>query len=133
MRLRRLTIPLTGMALVIAGTIAFGDLNGNLVYYLAPAEATARRAELGDEQRFRLAGEVVEGSIEQRDGGARFVVADARERISVEHTGVPPQLFRGGIEVVVEGSWSGDRFVSDVMLVKHDEQYRPPENSGTAP
>ena len=131
MRLRRLVIPLSGIGLVLAGTLAFGDLNGNLVYYLAPTEATERRATLGDEQRFRLAGEVVEDSIMETDDGARFVVADTGEQITVEHTGVPPQLFRDGIEVVVEGRWSGDRFVSDVMLVTHDEQYAPPETSGS--
>ena len=131
MKLRRLVIPLTGVALLLAGTLAFGDLNGNLVYYLTPTEAVERGEASGDDQRFRLAGRVVEGSIEEANGGARFVVADGHERVPVEHTGVPPQLFRGGIDVVVEGRWSGDQFVSDLILVKHDEQYAPPTTEGT--
>lgn len=132
MRLRRFTLPLGGMALVLAGALAFGDLNGNLVYYLTPSEATAQRAEMGDDQRFRLAGEVVDGSIEETGQLVRFVVADADDQVAVEHSGVPPQLFRTGIEVVVEGRWHGDRFTSDLMLVKHDEEYAPPETAGEA-
>jgi cytochrome c-type biogenesis protein CcmE len=131
-RLRRLAVPLGGIALVLAGTLAFGDLNGNLVYYLTPTEATERRDDLGDQQRFRLAGEVVGGSIEEAGGEVRFVIADVADAVPVEHTGVPPQLFRAGIEVVVEGSWAGDRFASDVMLVKHDEEYAPPSQDAEA-
>ena len=133
MKVGRLAVPLAGIALVLAGSLAFGNLNGNLVYYLAPEEAVERRAEFADERRFRLAGRVVEGSIEEAPGGATFVVTDGRERITVEHTGAPPQLFRAGIEVVVEGHWRATHFTSDVMLIKHDEQYQPPEHVQASP
>ena len=123
-------VPLTGIVLVLVGTLAFGDLNGNLVYYLTPSEASERRGEFDDEQRFRLAGVVAEDSIETTTDGATFVVEDARQRITVAHSGAPPQLFRADIEVVVEGHWRDDRFVSDLMLIKHDEQYQPPSDSG---
>jgi cytochrome c-type biogenesis protein CcmE len=129
-RLRRFTLPIGGAALLLTGALAFGDLNGNLVYYLTPSEATQQREAMGDEQRFRLAGEVVDGSIQQTGQVVQFQIADADDRVAVEHSGVPPQLFRTGIEVVVEGRWHGDRFTSDLMLVKHDEEYAPPESAG---
>ncbi len=52
---------------------------------------------------------------------------DGPTRISVVHTKSPPQLFQENIEVVLEGSWVGDEFHSDFMLIKHDEEYRVPD------
>lgn len=124
MKLRAFALPLAGLLIVLAGVLTFGDLNGNLVYYLTPSEAVARQGGLGT-QRFRLAGMVQEGSVREDGGVVHFRVADARTTVDVAHDGVPPQLFSDGIEVVVEGAWEGQRFASDTMLVKHDEEYYP--------
>lgn len=132
MRLRAFAIPLAGLGLVLAGVLTFGDLNGNLVYYLTPTEAVGRQTELG-EQRFRLAGQVVADSVREEGELVRFGVRDADTVIAVAHVGVPPQLFSEGIEVVVEGAWQGSTFSSDTMLVKHDEEYYPPDAAGAAP
>jgi cytochrome c-type biogenesis protein CcmE len=132
-RLRFLAVPLAGLALIVVGALVFGDLNGSLVYYLTPAEAQTRRAEFDDGRRFRLAGLVEQGTATVDGETASFVVADGSSRVRVLHRGVPPQLFQEGIEVVVEGAWDGDVFRSDTMLVKHDEQYYPPDERAEAP
>jgi cytochrome c-type biogenesis protein CcmE len=54
----------------------------------------------------------------------RFEVTDGTEVVPVAHRGVPQQLFREGIGVVLEGTWDGAVFSSDSMIIKHDEQYR---------
>lgn len=125
MRLRYLAVPLAGLAAVLIGVLAFGNLNGSLVYYLTPTEAVAQRDDLGA-RRFRLAGEVAEGSVVASGGGVVFTVTDGDTDVRVTHRGAPPQLFQEGIEVVVEGAWEQTAFASDTMLVKHDEQYYPP-------
>lgn len=127
MRLRGLLMPVGGIAVLLAGVLVFGDLNGQLVYYLTPSEAVQQR-DAAPERRFRLAGTVVAGSVDSRGDEVAFVVTDGLTDVSVEHTGVPPQLFQEGIQVVVEGQWEADRFRSDTMLVKHDEQYYPPDS-----
>ncbi|MBT8201457.1 MAG: cytochrome c maturation protein CcmE [Acidimicrobiia bacterium] len=124
---RAFLIPAVGLLLVIGGFLLFGNLNNNLVYYLTTTEARQTRADFPDGRRFRLAGEVVPGTIESLSIGTSFIASDGSTRVTVRHEGDPPQLFQEGIEVVVEGSWDGDAFVSDVMLVKHDEEYRVPE------
>jgi cytochrome c-type biogenesis protein CcmE len=45
--------------------------------------------------------------------------------VEVHHEGDPPELFKAGEPVVLEGRWdrSVDVFASDRMLVKHDETY----------
>ena len=83
-----------------------------------PGRGAIRRA------RRRLGGQVVAGTVVEEAEGVRFDVTDGRETVAVYHSGAPQQLFQEGIGVVVEGTWDGSEFYSDVMLVKHDEQYR---------
>lgn len=135
-RYRLLAISGAGVAVVLAGLLFFGNLNRDLVYYVTPAEAIAQRAEFPDGRRLQLGGLVAPDSVVRTADGLRFTVAgDTAARgatVAVLHRGAPAQLFQSGIGVVLEGSWQGDRFVSDTMIVKHDEEYRPPE-TGAAP
>ena len=133
MRYRWFVLPAAGIAAVLLGVLLFGNLNDNLVYYLTPSEALARRADFPDGHRFRLGGLVEPGSVRRVAGGVAFVVTDGRRPVPVTHQGAPSQLFREGVGVVVEGSWAGDRFRSDTMLLKHDEDYRPPGEGDRAP
>jgi cytochrome c-type biogenesis protein CcmE len=123
---RWLLLPAAGIAVVVLGVLLFGNLNDNLVYYLTPSEALGRRADFPDGNRFRLGGLVERGSLRQEAGGMRFTVTDGDHSIPVIHQGTPSQLFQEDIGVIVEGSWAGAVFRSDTMLVKHDENYRPP-------
>jgi len=132
-RYRWFVLPAAGIAAVLLGVLLFGNLNDNLVYYLTPSEALARRADFPDGHRFRLGGLVEPGSVRRVAGGVAFVVTDGRRPVPVTHQGAPSQLFREGVGVVVEGSWAGDRFRSDTMLLKHDEDYRPPGEGDRAP
>lgn len=128
MRLRAFTVPVAGLAAVLGGVLVFGDLGGELVYYRTPTEAVEQRRDGTDDRRFRLAGTVVEDSVvPSGTGSVAFTVTDGVTTVDVAHTGAPPQLFRDGIEVVVEGAWQDERFTSDTMLVKHDEEYYPPD------
>jgi len=118
-RYARFVIP----AVVIIGglVVLMANLSSSLVYYNTPAEVQSRERS---DSRLRLAGRVVPGSVVEQDTTVAFVVEDCDTAVSVIHTGVPPQLFAEGIGVVVEGTWNGEEFESDVILVKHDEQYR---------
>lgn len=117
-------IPAVGLVLLALGYITFGGLNDNLVYYLTPTEAVERRVDFPDGERFRLGGLVERGSIVEVGGGVSFVVVDDGYSIEVGYSGAPPQLFRDNIGVVVEGSWAGDQFGADTLIIKHDEEYR---------
>jgi cytochrome c-type biogenesis protein CcmE len=58
---------------------------------------------------------------------ARFVVTDNLHSVPVSYTGVLPDLFREGAGAVVIGRMSGDEFLAEEVLAKHDENYMPPE------
>lgn len=113
------------IVLVVAVTVA--GLNDNLTYYLYPNEAVAQRAEFPDGERFRLAGQVVAGSLIEEDEDLAFEVTDGSATIGVVLVNTPPPLFNEEVPVLLEGSWSGDLFVADEALIRHDENYEVPE------
>jgi len=135
-RYRLLAVAALGVLAVLAGALVFGNLNGNLVYYLTPAEALAQHSDYPDGRRFQLGGLVVTGSVAPTGDGVRFVVssgtAAGSAAVPVDYRGAPAQLFAAGIGVVIEGSWRGAVFAADTMMVKHDASYHPPNGMSTS-
>jgi cytochrome c-type biogenesis protein CcmE len=46
--------------------------------------------------------------------------------LPVVHRGDAPQLLREGSGAVVEGVLRGGTFASDLVMVRHSNEYRPP-------
>lgn len=114
-----------GVVLVALGFVVVQGLSNATVFFYNADEAVAQRADTGD-RRFRLQGEVVDGSIVSKGDQVHFTVAYNGVEVPVEHFGDPPELFQDGIPVVLEGHWSdGDpeTFASDRILVKHSSEY----------
>lgn len=109
------------------------SLNENLTYYLYPNEAVEQRAEFPDGERFRLAGMIVEGTLDTSGDTYEFEVTDGAEIIEVVLTDSPPSLFSEDVPVLLEGAWSGDTFRADTAYVRHDENYEIPEEGGAYP
>ena len=117
---------IAAVIVVIAGAIGFlvfKGLGDATVYFKTADEAVAQKDELGD-RRFRVEGAVVEDSVEETGDGVRFEIISAGETVAVVHRGDPPELFKPGIPVVLEGHWDGDVYASDRILVKHTTEYR---------
>lgn len=113
------------IALVVAITIA--GLNDNLTYYLYPNEAVTQRADFPDGERFRLAGQVVSGTLDEDGDDLVFEVTDGSATIPVVLVDTPPPLFNEEVPVLLEGYWSGDLFTAESALIRHDENYEVPE------
>ncbi len=128
-----IAIGMCGAAVVAIVALAV-VLSENVVYFRTVSEAVAQRADQGSD-RFRLAGEVVAGSIEEVRGGVRFEVTDGDATATVVHQGDPPDLFEAGAPIVCEGSWDrGDVFDSDRIMIRHGNEYTPPSvKSGRSP
>ena len=122
---RRRWVPLVvlGAVLVVLGVVVFKGLSDATLYFRNADEAVAQREGLGT-GRFRLQG-TVRGEPAEVDGVVRFVVAFNGASVDVRHVGSPPELFRPGIPVVLEGHWdeSGEVFDSDRIMIKHDATY----------
>ncbi|MBX2802888.1 MAG: cytochrome c maturation protein CcmE [Myxococcales bacterium] len=119
--------------LVAAGAlawIAMSDLGDNLVYYWSPTELMT--AENAQDATVRLGGMVVPGTMKHDTDKAHlaFDVTDGTTTVSVFSEGNPPQMFREGIGVVVEGQLAGDGvFKSDKVMVKHSNEYEAPDGT----
>lgn len=127
-RRRRALIAVGLCALAVIAIVALTVvLSDNVVYFRTVSEAVAQRREQGDD-RFRLAGEVVPGSITETDDGVRFSVTDGKSTATVLHVGDPPQLFKAGAPIVCEGQWgAGREFDSDRIMIRHGNEYTPPK------
>lgn len=108
--------------------IAVSGISRNLVYYWSPTDLT----QAGDKAygaTIRLGGQVAPGSVRMGNGSLLdFDVTDHKSIVHVKSSGSPPQMFREGIGVVVEGTMvRGGYFQSDRLMVSHNNEYRAPK------
>jgi cytochrome c-type biogenesis protein CcmE len=78
----------------------------------------------------RVGGLVTTGSVKRQADGltVNFDITDNAETITVQYTGILPDLFREGQGIVARGRLQdGNLFVAEEVLAKHDENYMPPE------
>ncbi len=120
-----------GAVLVAAGAlfaISVSDMGDNLVYYWSPSELMS--APNAREATVRLGGMVVPGTLDHDTSNAHmsFDVTDGTTTVHVESEGNPPQMFREGIGVVVEGKLAANEvFTADKVMVKHSNEYEAPD------
>ena len=120
------------VALTIAAVaflvITAGGIGKNLVYYWGPSELK-RAGPKAVGATIRLGGQVQPGTVvfNSRNADLQFDVTDGQSIVHVKSTGVPPQMFREGIGVVVEGTMNpAGYFASNRLMVSHNNEYRAP-------
>lgn len=129
-------------SLLVAGSalavIAGGGIGENLVYFWTPAEVH-QNSKKAIGATIRLGGVVQANSVDWKmeEQHLSFTVGEAAvdeaTPVRVSARGAPPQMFREGIGVVVEGTMLKDGvFRADKVMVKHSNEYRAP-TEGTDP
>ena len=128
---------LIGVAIITAAiiTISFASLQENLVYFYTPIEAVAKAADLSS-QTIKVGGMVKPESVKwvPEQLSLNFVVTDTEGNdIEIKHTGTPPDMFKEGQGVVVEGriDQAGKIMISKNLMVKHSEEYKKPDDHST--
>ncbi len=128
-RKQRLYLILAMIAgVAIAVSFALKAFNENVMFFFAPSAVVA--GEAPNNRLFRLGGMVVEGSVSRPGDGllVQFDLTDFEKNVTVQYTGILPDLFREGQGIVSNGRLRSDGvFVADEVLAKHDENYMPPE------
>jgi cytochrome c-type biogenesis protein CcmE len=123
---------IVGGAVIIVAVFAwlmFGGLQKNVVFFLTPKELLAKGPD-GIGVPVRLGGQVKPGSTkwDAKTLDLRFIVTDGVREMPVKSTGAPPQMFRDGMGVVVEGRAGNDGvFQATNLMVKHSNEYRAPK------
>ncbi len=118
-----------GVLVIAFGWLIYGGLDSNVVYFLTPKELLAKGAD-GYDKPVRLGGQVKPGSVVWDDKALslRFSVTDGTGEILVHAKGAPPQMFKDGQGVVVEGRYGKDGvFTSTNLMVKHSNEYKAPK------
>lgn len=118
-----------GVILAVFAWLTFGGLEENVVFFLTPQELLAK-GDAGVDVPVRLGGQVKPGSMtwDAKTLDLRFTVTDGARDVQVHSTGAPPQMFRDGMGVIVEGRYgSGGVFEATSLMVKHSNEYRAPE------
>ena len=99
-------LPLLGLALLAVGALAWlatDAFQESVLYYLTPAEALEADAD----ERFRLAGLVVDDSLHRDDDGIlHFELTDGDATVPVRFDGQAPDSLGDGAEAVSEGRMS---------------------------
>jgi len=121
------------IALMVAGIgvgigLALNAFNDNLMFFYSPSEVVAGEAPSG--HPIRVGGLVSNGTVKRQENGltVRFDVTDNAKTVTIEYTGILPDLFREGQGIVARGKLDDHGvFVADEVLAKHDENYMPPE------
>lgn len=111
-----------GLVVVAVGFLLYQGLGDATTFFYNTDEAVERRDELGDD-RFRMQGTVLDGSVDETADSVSFTVFYNGVEADVVHRGDPPELFQANIPVVLEGSWEGETFASDRIIVKHTNEY----------
>jgi len=129
-RTRLFLILALGAAAIGFAILAGSGISRNLVYYWTPSDLRSA----GDKAygaTIRLGGQVTPGSVRMANGVSAldFDVTDKKSTVHVKSTGAPPQMFREGIGVVVEGTMTrAGYFQSDRLMVSHNNEYRAPKD-----
>ncbi len=129
---RLILISLMVIGASIATAFALKSFNENLMYFFSTTDVVDGKAP--NDALFRLGGMVIKGSVERPNDGmmVRFKLTDFSKDVTVEYTGILPDLFREGQGIVAHGKLDNRGvFIAEEVLAKHDENYMPPEVKGS--
>jgi cytochrome c-type biogenesis protein CcmE len=125
-RLGLILLMVAGIA--IAAGFALKAFNENLMFFYTPTAVIDGEAPYN--HPIRVGGLVTTGSVKRQADGLTvlFDITDNAETITVQYTGILPDLFREGQGIVALGELGRDQmFIANEVLAKHDENYMPPE------
>ena len=125
---RKLLVIMVVMGVALATVLGLTAFEENMMYFYSPTEVNNGTAP--DNRTIRVGGLVVAGTVERASESlmVKFDLTDNAEIVSLEYSGILPDLFREGQGIVATGKLNDKGvFVADDVLAKHDENYMPPE------
>ena len=103
------------------------NFQNNIVFFFSPSEIDKIRSS---HSSVRVGGMIKKDSIKKIDAlTTEFIITDYKNDLAINYRGILPDLFREDQGVVAKGklNLSENKFYSSELLVKHDENYMPPE------
>ncbi len=126
---RRLVFIATTLVIsVLALVFIIQNFKKQIVFFYSPSEL--QNVNLSNPRQIRVGGLVLKNSITQIDVlTTEFVISDEIANLTINYHGLLPDLFREGQGVIAKGQFDSknQKFMAQELLVKHDENYMPPE------
>ncbi len=125
-RFKVIGLVLVGMS--VATFLALQAMQSSIEYFRTPTQLSTEG--FNPEQIYRVAGLVRKGSVTRLEDGVtqRFNITDCENDVTVQYTGILPDLFREGQAIVTVGKFSQEpALIASQVLAKHDENYVPNE------
>ena len=113
---------------ILAVFLAVSALSKNLNLFYSPTDLLNN--DLSPNTLIRAGGMVREGSIKRSNNSLniQFVVTDFKNDLTINYSGILPDLFSEKAGVVVQGYLEREGYFRAIeVLAKHDENYMPPE------
>ena len=124
-RIKYKPIIISAVILLIIGYLIYTGLRDTMVFYLTVSEVLAKTPEdLTDTQK--VGGTVTAGSVQWDPKTLKlsFKLEDQQANLIVNYSGVVPDSFKPGTEVVVEGTYRGDgNFLATTIMPKCASKY----------
>lgn len=112
---------------LMAIAFALNSFRNNIVFFYSPSELHKISSI---KRQIRVGGMIKKDSLIKIDAlNTEFVITDFEQDLKIKYRGLLPDLFREGQGVVAKGFLSSNHaeFLTEELLVKHDENYMPPE------
>ncbi|MHB8732843.1 MAG: cytochrome c maturation protein CcmE [bacterium] len=125
---RRTLVFVGGTVLIVLSLayLVYGGIQQGATYWVTVGELRQRAPSLPS--RVRLGGTVAAGTVRWDDAHRHlsFVITDGASTLPVRYTGVVPDIFAEGRQVVVEGGIARDgAFDATTLLAKCPTKYNP--------
>ena len=124
-RIKYKPIVISAAILMVIGYLIYTGLRDTMVFYLTVSEVMAKSPEdLTDTQK--VGGIVNAGSVqwEPKTLNLSFRLEDEQANLLVNYSGVVPDSFKPGSEVIVEGTYRGDgSFWATTIMPKCASKY----------
>jgi len=131
---KRLPLSFLLAGIAILGSVlylVYINTQANAVYYMTVPEL--KHCTTCATQSVRVAGYVQAGSIKPQDKRTQsisFVIEDSQQTLPVVYSGVVPDIFRAGVQVVVEGHYNSEAtagaqpFQAQTLLAKCPSKFQ---------
>ena len=119
--------------LILIACVIFiiSSFKDEIVFFYSPTQILEERSlEKIKNRKIRVGGLVVKGSVVKKDAlNINFKITDNKNSLLISYKGLTPDLFREGQGIIANGKYDHKNqiFQANQLLVKHDENYMPPE------
>lgn len=114
-----------GVILATVGWLAYTGIQESKTYYITVGELLANQD--AQHRRFRVAGDVVPGSIERSNGRVQFRIVEQQKSLPIVYVGtepLPDTLYNDGAQAIADGRYQQDGvFHAEAIQAKCPSKY----------